>query len=369
MLPLFVVIIKSNQMNKLLFLVFVFTFPWILTAQLDFSEKHRLDSPLFNTMREKISKGDYENITSVLVAKDGKLIFESYYNGADLNTKHNTRSVTKTMATILTGIAIDKGFIKSEKDKIFDYVIPRLPVKNQDARKQDISIEDLLTMSSILECDDGNMFSRGNEERMYIVEDWLQFFLDLPIRSYPFGPKPADSPYGRVMSYCSAGAAAIAEVVESAVKMPLDGFAKQNLFDPLNIKDYQLHYNPYKTLNTAGGSEYRSRDFLKMIQLFLQNGEWDGKQILSKEWVKKATTPKANAREGVDYGYLLWIKSFGSGKKYGAYYMSGNGGQKVLSMPELNTVVVITTTNYGKRKAHSYTDELMNEYIVPALLD
>ena len=106
-----------------------------------------------------------------------------------------------------------------------------------------------------------------------------------------------------------------------------------------------------------------------MIQLFLQNGQWNGKEILSKDWIAKATTPKANARENVDYGYLLWLKSFGTGKKYPAYYMSGNGGQKVLAIPELDLAVVITTTNYGNRKAHDYTDELMDRYIIPAFED
>ncbi|WP_422859395.1 serine hydrolase domain-containing protein [Flagellimonas sp. S174] len=336
-------------------------------AQLDFSDEHRISSTLLDEMVDKVEKGDYENITSVLIAKDGKLVFEQYFNGTDQNTKHNTRSVTKTMATLLTGIAITKGYIESEKELISKYLKPRNPIKNPDARKDKTTIEDLLTMSSIFECNDDNFFSRGNEERMYIVEDWLQFFLDLPVRSYPFGPKPDESPYGRVMSYCTAGAAAMAEVVESAVGQSLDEFAKNELFEPLEIKDYNLHHTPLGLLNTAGGSEYRSRDLLKMIQLLAQDGKWNGKKIIDKEWVKKATSVKVNAREGVDYGYLLWMKSFGKETKYDAYYMSGNGGQKVLSLREKDVTVVITTTNYGKRKAHGYTDTLMNDFIVPAM--
>nr|WP_298997722.1 serine hydrolase [uncultured Allomuricauda sp.] len=336
-------------------------------AQLDFSDEHRISSTLLDEMVDKVEKGDYENITSVLIAKDGKLIFEQYFNGTDQNTKHNTRSVTKTMATLLTGIAITKGYIESEKELISKYLKPRNPIKNPDARKDKTTIEDLLTMSSIFECNDDNFFSRGNEERMYIVEDWLQFFLDLPVRSYPFGPKPDESPYGRVMSYCTAGAAAMAEVVESAVGQSLDEFAKNELFGPLEIKDYNLHHTPLGLLNTAGGSEYRSRDLLKMIQLLAQDGEWNGMKIIDKEWVKKATSVKVNAREGVDYGYLLWMKSFGKETKYDAYYMSGNGGQKVLSLREKDVTVVITTSNYGKRKAHGYTDTLMNDFIVPAM--
>ncbi|MEM8845589.1 MAG: serine hydrolase [Bacteroidota bacterium] len=336
-------------------------------GQLDFSEGKRVSSPLLDEMVSKIENGDYENITSVLIAKEGELVFERYFNGASQNTQHNTRSSTKTIATLLTGIAITKGYIKSEKDLIFEYLKPRNPIKNSDVRKEKTTIEDLLTMSSIFECDDNNYFSRGNEERMYIVEDWLQFFLDLPVRSYPFGPKPEESPYGRVMSYCSAGAAAVAEVVQSAVGQSLDEFIQNELFEPLDIKDYELHHTPFGLLNTAGGSEYRSRDLLKMIKLLAQNGTWNGQKIIEEEWVKKATSVKVNAWEGVDYGYLLWMKPFGKDKKYDAYYMSGNGGQKVLSLREKEVTVVITTTNYGNRKAHGYTDELMNDFIVPSL--
>ncbi|MEL6812118.1 MAG: serine hydrolase, partial [Bacteroidota bacterium] len=208
-------------------------------------------------MQDKIENGDYESITSVLVAQNGKLIYEHYFNGADPDSKHNTRSVTKTIATLITGIAIDKGFITSETDKIYPYLKHKMPVMNPDPRKAAVTIEDLLTMSSIAECNDDNNFSRGNEERMYIVEDWTKFYLDLPVRSYPFSPKPEDSPYGRAMSYCSAGSALVAEVVQSAIKMPASEFLKQQLLRPLDIQEYRLHYNPHGTLNTAGGSEYR----------------------------------------------------------------------------------------------------------------
>lgn len=340
-----------------------------LFSQMDFSESNRISHPLLTELDNKITAGDYEEITSILVSKDGKLIFENYYNSADVSTKHNTRSVTKTMATLLTGIAIDKGFIKSEKDPILSYLKDRRSIAQTDPRKSEITIEDLLSMSSILECDDNNQFSRGNEERMYIIEDWLQFYLDLPVKSYPFGPKPAELPHGRSWSYCTAGAAAMAEVIQSAVGMPVADFHKENLLQPLGIEDYTLHYAPNGTLNTAGGSEYRSRDFLKIIQMCLNKGRWNGKQIISADWIEKASSPHSQAWPGMEYGYLFWLHGWGKDQKVPAFAMSGNGGQKMIALPQLNATVVITTTNYGNRNAHNYADDMMNNFIVPALAD
>jgi len=318
-------------------------------------------------MTSKINAGDYERIQGILVAKDGKVIFENYYNGSNQDSKINTRSSTKTIATMLVGLAIDKGFINSEKDKIYQYLQHKMPVQNPDPRKDNMIIEEFLTMSSILETDDNNYVSRGHEERMYFIEDWTQFLLDLPVRSYPFNPPPSEQPYGRFFHYSSAQAAVVAEIVESAVGSPADKFLIDNLFKPLDITDFKLDYTPAKIINTAGGSEYKSRDFLKMIQLFLQKGKWDGQQLISESYMQKATTPKASAREGVEYGYFMWINPFGKNKKYGAYYMSGNGGNKMVAIPELNATVVITATNYNNRNGHSFTDELMNEYLVPFL--
>lgn len=335
-------------------------------AQLNFSKTNKNTVPLLNKMDSTVSSGKYKRITSILIAKDGNVLFEKYYNKNDVNSKHNTRSVTKTMATLLTGIALDKGYIKSENDKIFNYLQHKLPVKNPDKRKEEITIEDLLTMSSVAECNDSNRYSRGNEERMYIIEDWAKFYLDLPVYSYPWGPKPKDRPYGRAFSYCTAGAALMAEILQNAIKSDLVEFTKKHLFKPLAIKDYTLHYTPHNILNTAGGSEYRSRDLLKLMQLCLNKGQWNGKQIISSSWIEKATTTKLEAYDA-EYGYLLWIKNFGKDKKYKSFFMSGTGGNKVLGNSELGLTVVITTKNYRTRNAHNLTDELMNDFIIPAI--
>ncbi|WP_338769520.1 serine hydrolase [Bernardetia sp. ABR2-2B] len=355
-------------MYKIIFTFFCyFLASQISFAQLDFSKENISKNPLFSKLDSTIKAGKYEQITSVLVAHNGNLIFEKYYNDTDSNSMHNTRSATKTMASLLTGIAIKKGYINSEKDKIFKYLQHKLPTQNADKRKEEVTIEDLLTMSSVMECDDYNSFSRGNEERMYLIEDWTSFFIDLPIRAYTFEPKPENQPYGRSFRYCSAGAATMAEILERSINMKLDSFAYHNLFKPLGIKDYKLDYNPEGILNTAGGSEYRSRDFLKLIQMCLNDGKWNNQEILEKSWLEKATTPKVKVYEGLEYGYLFWLKSFGQEKMYKAFCMAGNGGQKILAIPELGVSVVITTTNYGNGNGHNYTDEIMNAFVIPVI--
>ena len=174
-------------MRFYIFLITLFFSLTNISAQIDFDKANTLQIPLFQKMDSTINSGKYERITSVVVAYKGKVLFEKYYRGNTVNSKHNTRSTTKTMAALLTGIAIDKGYINSEKDKIFDYLQHKLPIKNPDKRKEKITIEDLLTMSSAVECNDHNRYSRGNEERMYIIEDWGKFYLNLPLYSYPWG--------------------------------------------------------------------------------------------------------------------------------------------------------------------------------------
>ena len=357
-------------MNQTIITIFFcFLINQISFAQLNFSQANTTTNHYLSKMDSAITVGKYERITSVLIAKNGDVLFEKYYNGTDKNSMHNTRSVTKTIATLLTGIAIKMKYIQSEKDKIFKYLKHKTPGKNPDKRKEEITIEDLLTMSSILECNDFNSFSRGNEERMYLIEDWTSFFINLPIRSYTFESKPEEQPYGRAFSYCSAGAATMAEIIQTAVGIKLDQFAKKHLFQPLGIEKYQLDYNPEGILNTAGGSKYRSRDFLKLIQMCLNQGKWNNQQIIQTSWLEKATTPKVKVQDDIDYGYLFWLRSYGKDKLFKTFYMSGNGGQKMLAIPDLNAAVVITTTNYGNRNAHNYTNEIMNEFVIPAMID
>ncbi|HMV26216.1 MAG TPA: serine hydrolase [bacterium] len=334
----------------------------------DASSMHILPTTLLK-LDSAANQGVLKNITSILIARHGTLVFENYYNGADEATLHNTRSATKTITAILTGLAIDQQFIPSEKTPVFPYFRDKKEILNPDPRKNQITIEDLLTMSSLLECDDDNQFSNGNEERMYLIEDYIQFALDLPIRGFAaWNPKPQDSPFGRSFSYCTAGVILLGGVLERSSNMRVDAFAKKYLFDPLGIQQTAWQITPTGMPMTGGGLGLRSRDLLKIAQLYENKGIWNGKRIISGSWIEKSTKPHAQARENTDYGYLCWLQKFGSNDKtYFGYYMAGNGGSKIAVFPELHLTVVITSTWYGTGKAHAQSEKILSDYIIPAV--
>src|SRR5271163_3437495 len=158
-----------------------------------------LSAQKLQEMESAVRADEFKKITSVVIARHGKLAYEGYFGGTDANTLMETRSATKSITSMLIGIAIDQGLLASVNAPVLPFFRDKQPLQNPDPRKEKITVEDLLTMSSLLECDDWNDFSRGNEERMYLIEDWARFPLDLPIKGFaPWVTKPKDSPYGAV---------------------------------------------------------------------------------------------------------------------------------------------------------------------------
>jgi CubicO group peptidase (beta-lactamase class C family) len=314
----------------------------------------------FTRLEAAIDAGELVKIGSVLVAWHGDLLYEGYFGGTDAETLRNTRSATKSITSMLIGIAIERGDIPGVAAPVLDFFPDKSPVYYPDPRKGRITIEDFLTMSSCLECDDWNEFSTGNEERMYLREDWIQFALDLPIRGMPAA--------GRSFSYCTAGIVVLGGLLERATGMPVPAFAQRYLFDPLGITSLEWQCTPLGTAMTGGGLELRSLDLLKLGQLYLNGGTWEGQQIVSAAWVEASTRPQARIDETTEYGYLWWLRTFPvSGRSVGAFLMAGNGGNKVVVMPDLDLVAVITSTNYGTRGMHEQTDRILTEFVLPAV--
>ena len=332
-------------------------------------ESAKLSATRLGAMEKAIRADEFKKITSILIARNGKLVYESYFGGSDASTFRNTRSATKTVTGVLIGIAIDKNLLAGVNAPVMQFFSDKKPFENPDSRKEKITVEDFLTMSSLLECDDYNQLSRGNEERMYLIEDYIKFTLDLPVRGFPaWATKPKDSPFGRSFSYCTAGVVTLGGVLERATKMTVPEFAAQNLFDPLGILKAEWQITPTGLAMTGGGLGLQSRDYLKLAQLYANNGVWNGKRIVSESWVKKSIQPHAQIDDETEYGYLWWLKSFKSGdKKFAAYYMTGTGGSKILVFPELEMTVVITSENFRVKEAHQLSDRLLSEYILASV--
>jgi CubicO group peptidase (beta-lactamase class C family) len=318
-------------------------------------------------MEAAIRAGTFPKVTSVLVMREGTLAYEKYFDG-DAATLRNTRSATKTIASLLVGIAIDRKKLPGVEARVLDY-LPGRTFQNPDPRKAQITVEDFLTMSSLLECNDWNEYSRGNEERMYLVEDWVQFTLDLPIQGFPsWDTKPKDSPYGRNFRYCTAGVATLSAVLERATGKPVPDFARETLFAPLGIEKTDWVLSPLGMAQTGGGLGLSSRDLAKIGQLALDGGSFHGARVVSEDWIRKSTTPHARVDEKTEYGYLWWLKTFRpEDPSTKAFFMSGNGGNKVAVFPGKRAVVVITTVNYNARGAHEATEKLLIDYILPSM--
>jgi CubicO group peptidase (beta-lactamase class C family) len=328
------------------------------------------DKPSIEAITSSVDSGEFKKITSVIVSRDGKILYEHYFSG-DAETRRNTRSATKTIAGILTGFAIADGKLPSVNATILPYLKQHLPLQNPDPRKKQITVEDLMTMSSVLECHDENQYSRGNEERMYLIEDWVQFYLDLPIQGYPeWMPKPSKSPYGRNFRYCTAGVTTLGEVLQNATGEKLQDYAQRRLFTPLGIEKPEWQFSPLGLAQAGGGLSLRSRDLFTLGQLYLDGGKYGGNQLLSNSWVEQSTQAYASVDVdgGIEYGYLWWLMQFPANNTiWKSYAMNGNGGNTVQVFPEQRVVVIITTENYNERQPHLLTIKLLTQKILPTL--
>jgi len=325
--------------------------------------------PDFASLDAKVRAGEFQKITSVVVLQDGKLLHEAYFDG-DAETLRNTRSVTKTITALLMGAAIERGHIKDVRQPVMRWFSDLKPLANADPRKERITIEDLLTMSSLLECDDENSFSRGNEERMYLVEDWAKFAMDLPIKGFPpWATPPAKSPYGRAWAYCTAGVSTLGVLLERATHKPLPQFAEEVLYRPMAISKPKWAIAPLGYGQAGGGTEYRTRDLANLAELIRRGGEWNGRQIVPRAWVQTMTAPHAHIDdERGDYGYLTWLPTYRiGGQDYPAMAMLGTGGNRVIIVPKLRLVAAITSANFRNRDAHALSQKLFEELIVPAV--
>ena len=321
------------------------------------------DKQKIREMNRKIAQKTFKDIKSIVVIKDNKLLIEEYFDGVDRTTLQNTRSVGKSFASTMMGIAISEGHIKGENQPLQDFY----DLKNfasYSPKKETVTIKSLLTMSSGFDATDDDPNSAGNEEKMYPTDNWVKFALDLPMDQR--------TGVGEKWRYFTAGTILLGDIINKSVPGGLEKYAEEKLFRPLGIDRYKWQYTPQKVGNTAGGLQMSALDFAKYGQLYKNGGRWKGKQVLPHDWITKTFTRHIDVPYGPNlyYGYLFWNFTYKKGdKSYEVFFATGNGGNKIFIFKDQPLVVVITATAFGKWYQHRQADRMIEKYILPALFN
>jgi CubicO group peptidase (beta-lactamase class C family) len=281
----------------------------------------------------------FDLIHSMLIVKDGKLVHEAYFWGYQRNSLNVMASISKSVTSTLIGIAIDKGFIKSVDESVVA-LLPEYSKLTKDPKKQAINLKHILTMSSGLDwLEHGTSYNdlENSEYQMVDSEDWMEYVLSKPMKDIP----------GTRFLYNTGGIHLLSAVIQSTTGLRTNIFAEKYLFEPLGIYAYQWNRDSTGhpcTGGTDGGVGLRSRDIAKFGWLFLHNGKWKGKQVVSEGWVKLATRRHIkNPRGGQYYGFCWFPGTLRRGGKEVEYIASfGYGGQTLYLIPELDLIIAFT---------------------------
>jgi len=305
-------------------------------------------------------------VHSLLIARHGKLVLEQYFYGFNRERTHSMRSASKTFAPLLVGIAREHGAKVETDTSVYSQFPEYKDFANSDPRKEKITVRDLMTMTSGLACDDNDDNSPGNEDVMQqqtVQPDWYKYTLDLPMARDPGGDQAV---------YCTAGINLLGGIVRHATRTWLPEFFRENVAMPLQIRTYYWNLMPSGDGYAGGGLYLRPRDQLKLAQLYLNGGVWNGKRVVSKEWVERSTSRQSTfgltlgADHDYGYGWHLYHFEIG-GQSYRAYAAGGNGGQIVMVIPELDLVVGFTGRAYGEfPKWYKWQTELVPQFIIRA---
>ncbi len=333
--------------------------------------------PVQNLVRElQLSP---QRVDSFLIVRHGKLVLESYFGGWQRERLHELRSVSKSVNSLLVGIAIDQGALDGVGHLMVD-LFPQYAALVSDGSKGAIGVEHLLTMSSGLRWDQTSFDhsdDRNNEGALERSDNWLEYVLS---REMQYAP-------GEVFLYNSGCSALLAGIVKQATGEHSNIVAERSLFGPLGIERYYWQRQSDGLCNAWAGLSLRPRDMAKIGQLMLDHGRWQGQQVVSEEWVERSTTAlQSSGANG--YGYQWWTTDMAAGstaagstaagstaagstaagstaagstaagstagtgrvaeaKMLRVHSARGNGGQYIFIVPELDAVVVFTGSNYA----------------------
>jgi CubicO group peptidase (beta-lactamase class C family) len=270
------------------------------------------------------------------------------------------RSATKSITALLVGVALERGHIPSLHTRVAELLPEHRAALEQDPRKAAITVEDLLTMRSGLDCDDWNPGSPGHEDTMYTAADWVAFWAGLPAREAP----------GSRFAYCTGNVIALGAILEAGSGQPLASFAETALFAPLGIRGARwARFHRGRGTDAGGHLRLRPEDFARLGSLVLAEGRWDGRSLVPAAWIRRMTTPQTSVPGRKQrYGYLWWIDetSPGYAVQTRLFLAWGNGGNFLVVMPELQAVASFTGTRFNRPEALQPLHWL-RERLLPAL--
>ncbi len=293
----------------------------------DIPENHQMNPERFDQLHQAL---EGSKIYAMVTVKDGVIIDEFYQDGYDENSIFAIHSCSKSFTSALTGIAMEQGYINGAEDLLSDY-LPKV-LEQEDSQKHQISLEHLLTQTSGLEWYEWTRVTNWSEFRS--ASNWVDYILGRKLVAIP----------GEVCNYSTGNTHLLSAALEQAVGMNLADYAKTYLFEPLGIESAEWGLDPQGITDGGNGLAMTVRDAARFGQLYLQNGVWQGEQVIPAEWVAESVSPK-NTGMGDStgsYGYQWWIRPMGTGN-YNTFYALGAWGQYILVTPELNLVTVITS--------------------------
>ena len=316
-------------------------------------------------MDEKFHR-DYANIVSELGPGDyiginhgdpvydyDNLEYHPFYKGSEL---HSLQSVTKSVTSAVIGIAIDEGLIEDVDIRVMPF-FKDYRTQSDDPRAAAITLEDLLTMRSGIdwELDNGYGDATNSTAALEASDNWVQFVLDRPMYAEP----------GTVFEYNDGVSVLLGKILREATGQRIDRYAVDKLFIPIGIDQYYWKITPDGEADTEGGLYLSAEDLARIGYLFLREGMWKGKRIVSADWVRESTRPRVfEARGDLAYGYQWWISQHEKGETR-VFEGSGFGGQRPFVIPEHDLVVVINGWDIRGDHAIRAKADLLND-VLPA---
>jgi CubicO group peptidase (beta-lactamase class C family) len=303
-----------------------------------------LNQDTITALIEFINTNPPNDFRGLVVIKDNKLVVEEYFNTYWRETIHDIRSAGKSVTSLLLGIAIDKGLVKSTEQSIYDFFpSPKFTQPKKDGHL-DIKIKHLLAMSSGLSADDNDDNSPGGTGNWLTKDNWVNFAISLPMIFTP----------GQKYVYNDVCPMLVGAIIEEASGKKLSEFAKENLFSPLDIREHYWYTAPNGRTGPMGNLYISTLDFAKIGQLLINKGQWDGKSIVSSSWISEIYKTRFDISKddpfAKTYGYFWFVTTKeANGKTFDCIYASGNGGNLLFIVPSENLVVSLTASAYGQR--------------------